>query len=133
VTNDRKPSVPAPREDWRAVAKALNARMTALGVGQQQLAGQAGVSVATLRVLQHGAGGRRVQDSTLAAVCRALDWPANYLRCVLLSLPLPEDTSLNVVRPDLLATLVLTQAEILAAVRRIEAHVEGIARITTPA
>jgi len=122
------------REDWRAVAQALNARMTARRIGQQELADQAGVSVATLRVLQHGAGGRRVQDATLAAVCRALDWPADYLLRVLLGQPLPDTPtapSASVVDP--VAALVEGQAEILAVLRRIEAHVEGIARHLTPA
>ncbi|WP_076823023.1 helix-turn-helix domain-containing protein [Pseudofrankia asymbiotica] len=123
-----------PREDWRAVAQALNGRMTARRVGQQELADQAGVSVATLRVLQHGGGERRVQDATLAAVCRALDWPADYLLCVLLGQPLPESTPApDIAAVDPFAALVDGQAEILAVLRRIEAHVEGIARGLTPA
>jgi hypothetical protein len=80
------------------------------------------VSVATLRVLQHGSGQRRVQDATLAAVCRALEWPANNLLRVLHGQPLAEFTA----GPTVAA--VDTQAEILAVLRRIEAHVEGIAR-----
>jgi DNA-binding Xre family transcriptional regulator len=125
--------MPAPDENWHAVGRALNARMATHRIGQQRLADRAGVSVATLRVLQRGSGGRRVQDSTLAAVCRALDWPADYLQCVLLGHPLPEDTSSSMVRPELLASLAIGQAEILAVMHRIEAHVEGIARAHSPA
>jgi DNA-binding Xre family transcriptional regulator len=71
-------------EDWPAVAAALNERMAARRVGQQELATLSGVSVSTLRQVQHGAG-RRVQNKTLAAISRALDWPEGYLTDVLLS------------------------------------------------
>jgi DNA-binding Xre family transcriptional regulator len=71
-------------EDWPAVAAALNERMAARRVGQQELATLSGVSVSTLRQVQHGAG-RRVQNKTLTAISRALDWPEGYLTDVLLS------------------------------------------------
>jgi DNA-binding Xre family transcriptional regulator len=71
-------------EDWAAVSVALNERMAARRVGQQELATLSGVSVSTLRQVQHGAG-RRVQNKTLAAISRALDWPEGYLADVLLS------------------------------------------------
>jgi DNA-binding Xre family transcriptional regulator len=71
-------------EDWAAVAVALNERMAARRVGQQELATLSGVSVSTLRQVQHGAG-RRVQNKTLAAISRALDWPEGYLADVLVS------------------------------------------------
>jgi DNA-binding Xre family transcriptional regulator len=75
---------PVEGEDWAAVATALNERMAARRVGQQELATLSGVSVSTLRQVQHGAG-RRVQNKTLAAISRALDWPEGYLTDVLLS------------------------------------------------
>ncbi len=71
-------------EDWQAVADALNARMAALRIGQQALATASGVSVATIRQLQHGAQRRRVQNATLTAVAGALDWPPDHLIRVLL-------------------------------------------------
>jgi DNA-binding Xre family transcriptional regulator len=71
-------------EDWSAVATALNERMATRRVGQQELATLSGVSVSTLRQVQHGAG-RRVQNKTLAAISRALDWPEGYLADVLLT------------------------------------------------
>ena len=75
---------PTEGEDWAAVASALNERMAARRVGQQQLAELSGVSVSTLRLLQHGAG-RRVQNKTLAAIARALDWPDDQLLRVLMA------------------------------------------------
>jgi DNA-binding Xre family transcriptional regulator len=76
-------------EDWAAVAAALNERMAARRVGQQDLATLSGVSVSTVRQVQHGAG-RRVQNKTLNAISRALDWPEGYLADVLLSSQRPE-------------------------------------------
>lgn len=69
-------------EDWQAVADALNARMAARRIGQQELANLSGLSVSTLRQLQHGAG-RRVQNRTLAQIARALGWPDDHLVRVL--------------------------------------------------
>ena len=71
-------------EDWAAVAAALNERMAELRIGQQELAHRSGVSVSTLRQLQHGAS-RRVQNRTLAAISTALDWPEDHLTAVLRS------------------------------------------------
>jgi DNA-binding Xre family transcriptional regulator len=75
---------PAEGEDWAAVAAVVNERMAARRVGQQELAHLSGVSVSTLRQVQHGAG-RRVQNKTLAAISRALGWPDDHLATVLLS------------------------------------------------
>ncbi|MBI1758270.1 MAG: helix-turn-helix transcriptional regulator [Actinobacteria bacterium] len=75
---------PVEGEDWQAVAAALNDRMAARRIGQQELAHLSGVSVSTLRQLQHGAG-RRVQNKTLAAISRALAWPEGHLAAVLLT------------------------------------------------
>ncbi|TCJ34069.1 helix-turn-helix transcriptional regulator [Parafrankia sp. BMG5.11] len=77
---------PAEGEDWAAVATALNERMSNRRIGQQQLAELSGVSVSTVRLLQHGAG-RRVQNKTLVSIARALEWPDDHLIQVLLSAP----------------------------------------------
>jgi DNA-binding Xre family transcriptional regulator len=69
-------------EDWRAVATAVNERMAARRLGQQQLADLAGVSVSTLRLVQRGAE-RRVRTRTLFALSRALGWPDDHLVRVL--------------------------------------------------
>ncbi|EFC85955.1 helix-turn-helix transcriptional regulator [Parafrankia sp. EUN1f] len=75
---------PVDDEDWTAVAVALNERMARRRIGQQDLARLSGVSVSTLRELQHGAG-RRVQNKTLASIARALEWPDDHLIQVLLA------------------------------------------------
>ncbi|WP_131747697.1 helix-turn-helix transcriptional regulator [Frankia sp. Cppng1_Ct_nod] len=71
-------------ENWQAVADVLNARMAARRIGQQALATASGVSVATLRQVQHGTHARRVQNATLTAIARALGWPDDHLIRVLL-------------------------------------------------
>ncbi len=78
-------------EDWPAVAAALNERMAARRIGQQELARLSGVSVSTLRMLQHGAS-RRVQNKTLEAIATALDWPADHLIGILVTLQPPMPT-----------------------------------------
>lgn len=71
-------------EDWQAVAAALNERMAARRIGQQDLAARSGVSVSTIRQVQHGAG-RRVQNKTLSALSLALDWLENHLATTLMT------------------------------------------------
>lgn len=83
---------PVEGEDWAAVAHALNERMASRRIGQQDLATASGVSVSTLRQLQHGVTGRRVQNKTLAAVARALGWPDDHLVRTLLREEAPADT-----------------------------------------
>jgi len=117
---------PAAGENWQAVADALNERMAARRIGQQQLADAAGVSVSTVRVLQH-ANGRRVQNATLTALCRALGWPDDHLVAVLLG----ERHTLAAGESEAPAGDV--QADILAVLLRIEQRVDEIARSLTPA
>jgi DNA-binding Xre family transcriptional regulator len=75
---------PVQGEDWGAVAAVVNERMAARRIGQQELAQLSGVSVSTLRQVQHGAG-RRVQNKTLAAISRALGWADDHLSVILLN------------------------------------------------
>lgn len=84
---------PAAGENWQAVAEALNERMAACRIGQQELSQRCGVSVSTLRAIQHGARSRRVQNKTLAAISRALDWPEDYLTRTLLATGEPPSTA----------------------------------------
>ncbi|MDT3443675.1 MULTISPECIES: helix-turn-helix transcriptional regulator [unclassified Pseudofrankia] len=135
MTNNGERHLRAVHEDWRSVATALGARMSTQRVSQQELALAAGVSVATLRVLQRGNGDRRVQNSTLSAVSRALDWPDDHLVRVLLGDQYPElatgegpapgarvtRQAAVTARPDL-------PEQILHALRRIERRVDDIAR-----
>lgn len=71
-------------EDWQAVGAAITARMRERRTSQQALAAASGVSVATLRELARGTSSRRAQDSTLAAISRALGWADDHLLIVLL-------------------------------------------------
>ncbi|MGF7238236.1 MAG: helix-turn-helix domain-containing protein, partial [Frankia sp.] len=83
-------------ENWAAVAEALNRRMARLRIGQADLAARSGVSVSTLRTVQHGITGRRVQNRTLIAIARALDWPDDHLvRLLVAEVPatLPKETA----------------------------------------
>jgi DNA-binding Xre family transcriptional regulator len=100
-------------EDWPAVAAALNERMAARRIGQQELARLSGVSVSTLRMLQHGAS-RRVQNKTLEAICRALDWPADHLIGILVT---PQ------ARPVTEGTI---DGAVMAILERIEDHVRQL-------
>ena len=69
-------------EAWKAVADAVNVRMSELGLTQRQVSDRSGVSVATLREIQH-ATNRRRSVRTLAAISRALDWQEDHLTGVL--------------------------------------------------
>jgi len=67
-------------------------------------------------------------------VSRALDWPTDYLLCVLSASRYPTPTAApSAPTVDPFTALVDGQAEILAVLRRIEAHIEDIARGLTPA
>jgi DNA-binding Xre family transcriptional regulator len=107
---------PYPDEDWSAVADAVNARMIHKRIGQKALSDASGVSVATLRRVQHGAHGRRVQNQTLTAIARALDWPDDYL--------------IRLLRVDAAPTGLgqITEENILAGLHRIEQHLDDVAQ-----
>ncbi|WP_232425245.1 helix-turn-helix domain-containing protein [Pseudofrankia inefficax] len=78
---------PVEGEDWEAVARTLNRRMATCRIGQQALADAARVSASTVRALQRGSTDRRVQNSTLTAISRALGWRDDHLLRVLLAEP----------------------------------------------
>ncbi|WP_416210660.1 helix-turn-helix domain-containing protein [Frankia sp. Cas8] len=103
-------------EDWSAVADAVNARMAHERIGQKALADASGVSVATLRRIQHGAHGRRVQNTTLTAIARALGWPDDHLIRVLHA----GGTPTSVGQP--------AEREILAGIGRIEQCLDDVCR-----
>jgi transcriptional regulator with XRE-family HTH domain len=64
--------------NWAAVAQLVNKRMQERGITQRELAERSGVSVATLRKIQHGTDQAR-NRSTLANLSRALGWPEQHL------------------------------------------------------
>jgi hypothetical protein len=70
-------------EDWSAVAKAINERMTALGLRQGELVQRAQVSKAIVRELQHNVVQRRRSTRTLEALSVALGWHPRHLTAVL--------------------------------------------------
>ena len=65
--------------DWTAVAKVVNERMSALDLTQRDLSERSGVSTATLRKIQQGDDQRR-SATTLTAISRALRLPDDHLR-----------------------------------------------------
>ncbi|KLL12186.1 MULTISPECIES: helix-turn-helix transcriptional regulator [Protofrankia] len=102
-------------ENWAAVAVAVNDRMAALRIGQQQLAELSGLSVSTLRLVQHGAS-RRVQNKTLTAIARALDWPDDHLIRILVGNRAPDIPGHA------------SDQEILAGISRIEQQLADLSR-----
>jgi DNA-binding Xre family transcriptional regulator len=122
---------PVDGEDWAAVAAALNERMARRRIGQQDLARVSGVSVSTLRELQHGAG-RRVQNKTLTAIARALDWPDNHLIDVLLSSTPAGSESAADPGGEILAVLARVEDRLGEIARRLAAVEETISRSGEP-
>ena len=91
--------------EWAAVASAVNDRMHERGLTQRELAERSGVSVATLRKIQHGTPQARSR-STLANVSRALGFRDDYLWRITMDAPAaahgPADTSaIDDLRSDL--------------------------------
>ncbi len=76
-------------EDWAAVAKAINERVTELGWRQRELAERSHVSQAVVREIQHHVVERRRSTRTLEALSLALDWHPRYLHAVLAGEPPP--------------------------------------------
>lgn len=70
-------------EDWSAVSKAINERMTALGLRQGELVERSHVSKAIVRELQHNVVQRRRSARTLEALSVALGWHPRHLTAVL--------------------------------------------------
>lgn len=70
-------------EDWSAVARAINERMTELGLRQRELIERSRVSKAAVREIQHNTVQRRRSARTLEALSSALAWHPQYLAAVL--------------------------------------------------
>ena len=70
-------------EDWAAVARAMDARLTELGMRQRDLADRAHVSQAIVRELHRNTAQRRRSARTLEALSVALGWHARHLHAVL--------------------------------------------------
>lgn len=70
-------------EDWAAVAKAINERVTELGWRQRELAERSHVSQAIVREIQHRTVERRRSPRTLESLSTALGWHPQHLDAVL--------------------------------------------------
>lgn len=64
--------------DWTSVAEAVNDRMHERGLTQREVAERSGISVATLRKIQHGQAQARTR-ATLASLSRALGFRDDHL------------------------------------------------------
>lgn len=64
--------------DWQAVARLTNERMQEVTMTQRELSERSGVSIATLRRIQHGENQARSR-ATLASISRALGFPDDHL------------------------------------------------------
>ncbi|GAA0242896.1 hypothetical protein GCM10010492_47670 [Saccharothrix mutabilis subsp. mutabilis] len=71
------------KEDWSAVADAVNSRAAELALKQRELAEKSGVSLAIVREIQQGRIQRRRNPRTLEALSIALDWHPQHLTAVL--------------------------------------------------
>ncbi len=70
-------------EDWAAVARAINQRMTELGLRQRELIERSRVSKTAVREIQHNTAQRRRSARTLEALSVALAWHPQHLAAVL--------------------------------------------------
>lgn len=70
-------------EDWAAVAKAINERVTELGWRQRELAERSSVSQAIVREIQHHTVERRRSPRTLESLSVTLGWHPQHLGAVL--------------------------------------------------
>lgn len=77
-------------EDWPSVAKAINERMTALGLNQRELAERSRVALSIVREIRHNTVERRRSGRTLEALSVALGWHPRHLAAVLLGQTPPE-------------------------------------------
>ena len=89
----RKDGESVPGADWAAVAKAMDRRLSELGLRQRDLAAQAHVSQAIVRELQHNTKQRRRSARTLEALSVALGWHPGHLHAVLDGREPPDPTA----------------------------------------
>lgn len=70
-------------EDWAAVARAINERVSELGWRQRELAERSNVSQAIVREIQHHTVERRRGPRTLESLSTAMGWHPMHLDAVL--------------------------------------------------
>jgi hypothetical protein len=76
-------------EDWAAVAKAINERVTELGWRQRELAERSHVSPAVIREIQRHTVERRRSQRTLESLSVTLGWHPQHLDAILNGRPAP--------------------------------------------
>jgi hypothetical protein len=92
-------------EDWAAVAKAINERVTELGWRQRELAERSHVSPAVVREIQRHTVERRRSPRTLESLSVALGWHPQHLDAVLNSRPVPAAEPVTVTGDRVLSRL----------------------------
>ena len=90
-------------EDWAAVARAMDARLTELGMLQRDLAARAHVSQAIVRELHRNTTQRRRSARTLEALSVVLGWHPRHLHAVLAGEPPPDMTDPVTLPADVVA------------------------------
>jgi transcriptional regulator with XRE-family HTH domain len=80
-------------EDWTAVSKAINERLTELGLNQRELAERSNIALSIVREIRNNTVQRRRSGRTLEAMSVALGWHPRHLAAVLLghAPPAPND------------------------------------------
>jgi transcriptional regulator with XRE-family HTH domain len=79
-------------EDWSAVAKAINERLTELGLNQRELAERSHIALSIVREIRNNTVQRRRSGRTLEALSVALGWHPRHLAAVLLRQTPPAPT-----------------------------------------
>ncbi len=92
-------------EDWAAVAKAINERVTELGWRQRELAERSHVSPAVVREIQRHTVERRRSQRTLESLSMALGWHPQHLDAILNGRPVPAKEPVTVSGEMLLSRL----------------------------
>jgi hypothetical protein len=133
-------------EDWEAVARAINQRMTELGLTQRGLISRSQVSKATVGELQRNTAQRRRSTRTLEALSMALEWNPGHLRALLTGRRAPEvgepasrsDDDIPgrlaaiEYRIEQIAAKLESVDELNAQLKEISASVETIVELVTP-
>lgn len=109
-------------KDWDAVADVIATRMAELELTQQQLANRAGVSLQTVRELQHNLQPRKRTPRTLQAMSVALGLHPDHLATALEGARPPESAATRGVGPELQAV----KAQLADLSRRLEAVEEQL-------
>lgn len=70
-------------EDWAAVARAIDERMSELGINQRELIERSQVSKATVMEIRRNSAERKRSTRTLEALSTALEWHPQHLAALL--------------------------------------------------